>query len=295
MNIILKYLPALFCFFVWQASISLAQDLTVKLIPSDIPDGQIIRTEQYDHNSLWGYIDGGADLYLEYGFSKVTAQEVLIDSFHFKVDIYEMNSPEAAFGIFSVSHKKCPGTDSLAQFDCSSPHHLQCVSGNFYISIINDNGTEEEQNISRFLAKKILSKLLQAKLELPLFFQKELFSPHINKLIFVKGRLGVENGAPDLANIFDDVKSYSFYFLPIETDSGMIDIMQVTLDADSDRARLFEKLEFQMPGTNKSSQEIAEGKIKWCRRLSANQFIYIESILPLKLVAPFIKTVELIK
>jgi hypothetical protein len=104
MNIILKYLPALFCFFVWQASISFAQDLTIKLIPSDIPDGQITSTEQYDHNSLWGYIDGGADLYLEYGFNKVTAQEVLIDSFHFKVDIYEMNSPEAAFGIFSVSH-----------------------------------------------------------------------------------------------------------------------------------------------------------------------------------------------
>mgnify|MGYP001264817157 CR=1 FL=1 len=295
MNTFLKCLSTLFCFFVWQASISFAQDLTVKLIPSDIPDGQIIRTEQYDHNSLWGYIDGGADLYLEYGFSKVTAQEVLIDSFHFKVDIYEMNSPEAAFGIFSVSHKKCPGSDSLAQFVCSSPHHLQCVSGNFYISIINDNGTEEEQDISRFLAKKILSKLLQAKLELPLFFKKELFSPHINKLKFVKGRLGIENGVPDLADIFDDVKSYSFYFLPVETDSGMISIMQVTLDADSDRVRLFEKLEFPIPGKNKSSQKIAEGKIKWCSRLSPNQFIYMETTLTQKAFTQFVKTVDSVK
>jgi hypothetical protein len=294
-KISLKYLSALFCFFFLQASISFAQDLTIKLIPSDIPDGQIIRTEQYDHNSLWGYIDGGADLYLEYGFNKVTAQEVLIDSFHFKVDIYEMNSPEAAFGIFSISHKKCPDTDSFAQFVCSSPYYLQCVSGNFYISIINDNGTEEEQNISRFLAKKILSKLLQVKLDIPLFCKTELFSPHINKLIFVKGRLGIENGAPDLADIFDDVKSYSFYFLPVETDSGMIDIMQVTIDADSDRIRFFKKMDVLIPKENKPSQTIVDGKIKWCRRLSANQFIYIETTLTQKAFTPFVKTVESVK
>ncbi|MBI5021671.1 MAG: hypothetical protein HZB59_09555 [Ignavibacteriales bacterium] len=292
MKISFKYLSPLFYFFAWHASISFAQNITIQLIPSDIPDGQIIRTVQYDHNSLWGYINGGADIYLEYGFMKVTAQEVRIDSFHFKVDIYEMNSPEAAFGIFSVSHKKCPGNDSLAQFVCSSSHHLQCVSGKFYISIINDNGIEEEQNISRLIAGKILSKLPLIKLELPSFCKAELLSPHIDKLIFIKGRLGIENGIPDLADVFDDVKSYSFYFLPVETDSGMINITQITIDARSDRVRFFKKLGIQQPDLNKSSQLIIGKKIKWCRRLSLKQFIYVESTLELKVVTPLIKTIE---
>lgn len=295
MKIFLKYLPILFYFFAWQTLVSTTQEVSPKLIPSDIPDGQISRTEQYDHNSLWGYINGGADLYLEYGFKKVTAQEVLIDSFHFKVDISEMNSPEAAFGIYSVSHRKCPGTDSLAQFVCSSPHQLQCVSGKFYISIINDNGSAEEQNVSRFIAKKILSKSSQAKLELPSFCKKELFSPYLNKLKFINGRLGIENGVPDLADLFDEIKSYSFYFLPIELDSGMISIMQVTIDADSDRVRFFKKLDIPIPDENKPFQKISDGKIKWCRKLSANQFTYVESTSTLKVIAPFIKTVESVK
>lgn len=53
---------------------------------------------------LYKLIDGGADLYLEYGFSQVVAAEYQNkDEISIKLEIYEMKDPGAAFGIYSIN------------------------------------------------------------------------------------------------------------------------------------------------------------------------------------------------
>jgi hypothetical protein len=51
---------------------------------------------------LYDYIDGGAEIFYEYGFAQAIGQRYAGGDKSITVDIYEMDSPKAAFGIFSV-------------------------------------------------------------------------------------------------------------------------------------------------------------------------------------------------
>ena len=73
----------------------------------EAPAIKIIQEKYYDGNALWGHIDGGADLYLEYGFDKLLFQEIELNNIRFRIEYYRMKDPAAAFGIFSVSKFKC--------------------------------------------------------------------------------------------------------------------------------------------------------------------------------------------
>jgi transcriptional regulator with XRE-family HTH domain len=52
--------------------------------------GKLVRKDFYDQKTLWGYIDGGADIYLEYGFDKMIIEEITQQDHHFKVENYRM-------------------------------------------------------------------------------------------------------------------------------------------------------------------------------------------------------------
>jgi len=54
--------------------------------------------------NLFSYINGGADIYLEYGFDKVASCKYINPASNYiQVEIYKMTSDTAAFGIFSIN------------------------------------------------------------------------------------------------------------------------------------------------------------------------------------------------
>jgi hypothetical protein len=64
---------------------------------------------RYDRNTLYDYIDGGAELYLAFGFQGAIALAYAADpDDEIKVDIFDMGSPRGAFGVFAH------GRESLA-------------------------------------------------------------------------------------------------------------------------------------------------------------------------------------
>ena len=73
---IYKPLLSISFLFILSCNYLQAQSDIPRVTLSDIPGGVILRSEQFDGNSLWGYIDGGADIYLEYGFEKVRVEEI---------------------------------------------------------------------------------------------------------------------------------------------------------------------------------------------------------------------------
>src|SRR5665811_1546039 len=68
---------------------------------NDLPRAGFEGTRSFSETSLYGYIDGGAELYLEYGFDTLVVTEVTALSKDIKVEVYRMTDAEAAFGIFS--------------------------------------------------------------------------------------------------------------------------------------------------------------------------------------------------
>ena len=60
--------------------------------------------ESYDADTLWEYINGQADFFIDYGFVRVDAAEYRHDQETNSVvlEIYEMGRPQEAFGIFAA-------------------------------------------------------------------------------------------------------------------------------------------------------------------------------------------------
>ena len=63
------------------------------------PEGELVF---YKPDSLYQYLDGGADVYLLYDFQNLMHQDFKSGAAELTADIYQMGKPEDAFGIYSA-------------------------------------------------------------------------------------------------------------------------------------------------------------------------------------------------
>jgi len=91
---------------------------------SDMPEAKFSSSRTFGGESLFGYIDGGAELYLEYGFSVVSVTEIEYMHGKYKTEIYKMKGPEEAFGIFSVSKYRCLDMPTLSEYTCRTKYQV---------------------------------------------------------------------------------------------------------------------------------------------------------------------------
>jgi len=130
-----------------------------KVLPEEIDGwtiGQADRT--YDSETLYDYIDGGAELFLSYGFQKVYSrlysQPDQPDIF---VDIFEMNSSVDAFGVFSQSREK--DEYNFGQGSQQSKGSITFWNDKYYVSIISGVETAESKTASEKIAAIIDAKI----------------------------------------------------------------------------------------------------------------------------------------
>ena len=179
----------------------------------DIGDAVIKDTRRFSNESLFGYIDGGAELFLEYGFDSLVVTEISYRGNDIKAEIYRMSDPDAAFGIYSVSHFKCTNTTDLTMFYCSSSFQTQFSKGLFYVNIINSNGTMDEQKFSTDLATLLISRINGPSFNANTFFTDDLSEQTIKSAILVRGSLGLFNGAYGLTKELEDFQGYTALIL----------------------------------------------------------------------------------
>lgn len=201
---------------------------------SDIPGGKIMRQSFYDGNALWGHIDGGADLYLEYGFDKLLFQEIEWNGFKFRVEYYRMKDAEAAYGIYSVSRFKCKYADTLSKFVCATSYQVQSALGKFYISIANEKGNAQAEKLGLELFQKVIDKSKEELFALPNLFLHGKLVVHNSSVKFIKGRLGLQNGFPNWEEMFSELSGYSLYVLPIENGNDFLNAAQIKFASPDD-------------------------------------------------------------
>ncbi len=125
-----------------------------KALPENIDGWKILTERSYNNETLYDYIDGGAELFLSFGFSKVFnriySKENQPD---IMVDIFYMNTSYDAFGVFSFSSGKIE--NNFGQ-QSQEPHGAIIFwKNNFYISIISSIETEESKKAITQIAKLI--------------------------------------------------------------------------------------------------------------------------------------------
>lgn len=104
------------------------------LIAQDVPE---IKNERvFKGKALYGFMNGGSDLFLEYGFEELYVSDVKFKGSEFAVEVYMMPSPEDAYGIYSQHTFKCDPADAGTCPDCTSPMQYQTAMGNLYITVV---------------------------------------------------------------------------------------------------------------------------------------------------------------
>lgn len=258
----------------------------------DIPNGEILRIEYFEGGALYGHINGGADLFLEYGFYKLLVQEILWHKHHFKINVYQMNDEEAAFGIFSIFRRGSSPSDSLSKFCSYTPHQIQIAHGELYIAIANDNGTVEEQLLTRELAQIILSKVEKNNFQLPKLFTSDVYSPYLSNLKYIRGKIGLQNGFPAWENLFEHSKFLSLYILPISMQEGEAIFALVHFENEKEKENFYKNLNIMPDPKRKFTSRTTNSYTKAVKEISSTQVIYLESSLSQKVLSRFLKPIE---
>jgi hypothetical protein len=91
---------------------------------------------------LYGYIDGGAELFLELGFDRLTLQKFRSGANEFAVEIYRMTDPAAATGIYLMKCGKPTHDPSFAPRHTINRHQLMFVRERYFVTVNNLSGAD---------------------------------------------------------------------------------------------------------------------------------------------------------
>ena len=100
------------------------------------------KEEKYDSKTLFNYIDGAAELYLAYGLQKTTVRRFEKSSQPpITLELYEMASPEDAYGVFSFERQDEPM--EIGQGSEFGGGLLRFWKGKYFVSIYADGEGKE--------------------------------------------------------------------------------------------------------------------------------------------------------
>ena len=190
------------------------------LTAGDIPKGGITGTHFYEGKGLYGFIDGGAEIYLEYGFVRLALQKVQEHGEDFSVEICQMMDSSAAFGIFSISQHRCVTADSLTITSCVSRFAVQFAAGPYYVRVINSTGSARASASGLVLARAIVRHISDERMRFPSVFQAAPFQQFRPGMKYVVGRLGIQNGCPEWSEYLDGLDPFRIFILPIDSPEG---------------------------------------------------------------------------
>jgi hypothetical protein len=202
---------------------SLCEETINIVLPQSINSD--VETKQFNNNSLWGYLNGGADLYLEYGFNELKVFSFDYNKEKIKVEIFQMQTNESSFGIYSVNHFNCLNMKPVTEYFCSNNYNVQFVKGNYYISIINETGDKETYDFCIDLAKKLIPQFNFSDLVFPKLLYKKNFQQISDRIRLFKGQLGFQNINSSLSELLKLDCKYSAFISELNAAEGYSDFI----------------------------------------------------------------------
>ena len=148
----------------------------------------------YKGEDLYLYIDGGAEIYHEYGFQQVLVQDYRSTAGKsFTLEIFEMTNSQSAFGIYTFKSSGKGKTISVGQDGQLEDYYLNFWKGNFLVTLTGFDGSPEVLQGLRLIGKSVDAKIKNegARPSLIEIFPREWGSRA--KLKYIKGNLGLYN------------------------------------------------------------------------------------------------------
>ena len=171
---------------------------------------EITRERTFESSGLYGFMNGGAELFLEYGFLQLLEQRFTYQKIPFIAEYYFMDSPQNAYGIYSIHTFKCRRADERFLTECLTPGLLQLYHGQLYICLKCLDRTIDTQPLLDSLAEFILNNNPVTKDDNNLY-QNVLSTSHSGTLYYVCGDLGLSSAHIEWATFFAPYSHYSMW------------------------------------------------------------------------------------
>jgi hypothetical protein len=147
----------------------------------------------YAEDQLFELINGGADIYLEYGFSRVVSVHYLDPSQNtIQLEIYEMSDDAAAYGIFSITQQAAAWTKDFGTISSFSEDYISFWKSRYYVNISWSSRQHIDQPLMAHLARLVAGKILETG-EYPELISTFNADDGETKTLYLKGRLGLSN------------------------------------------------------------------------------------------------------
>lgn len=116
----------------------------------------------YDSTNLWDIIDGGADLYLHYGFGDLhIGRYAGPDNMEIKVEVYRHKSATLAFGIYAQERDTSYDFVDVGIQGYAQEGILNFLCGRYYVKVSTHQRGEKAQRALRHFAQEIAHHLHQ--------------------------------------------------------------------------------------------------------------------------------------
>ena len=148
-------------------------------------------SESYIGEELYNLINGGAEIFLEYGFSEAVAQEYSKETSSLRLTIYQMRNPEAAFGIYSLNRMRKPTLPGIGDEGVGDANYLCFWQNSYYVTLEAFPLEQELKEALQRLASLVSTRIAEhasPPLALKLLPQENIIE---GSQCLVKGWLGI--------------------------------------------------------------------------------------------------------
>ncbi len=166
------------------------------LLPNDIKglwkkDGE---SQNYKRDDLFIYINGGAEIYHEYGFEKIIVQNYsTTNGKSISLEIFEMTGPDAAYGIYTFKRSQDGKSIEAGRQGRLEGYYLNFWKGKYLITLTGFDEDKETINGLINIANAVDAKI-DGKSEIPSLVKRlpeqGLIKPSIK---YIKGNIGLFN------------------------------------------------------------------------------------------------------
>jgi len=193
--------------------------------PGVLSDWRIVSEPRFfERDNLFEYINGAADQYLLYGFRKVITADYAVgaDSSSVNVEIYCMESPTHAFGIYAAERSPAEQPVAIGVQGYLGANVLNFYKGPYYVKVTSFAFSKDLSASLVQMGKSIADKIL-GEFKEPEMFQ---YFPVENKIKLSEryiptsflGQSYLQNGYR--CDYASDQETYQIFMVPMESDSA---------------------------------------------------------------------------
>ncbi len=117
-------------------------------------------SESYNRGTLYTYMDGGADIYIEYGFSNLSVRRYVRGRDRYVVELYQMRDPDSASAVYTYGRRAGKEADLVPGCAASiTDSEIQMARGSYYLVCRNEDPMARNRSRLADLAIQVAKRL----------------------------------------------------------------------------------------------------------------------------------------